>query len=138
MAGVSNSSPLLYLARSGDLDFLPALFGRISIPGAVWRELVVEGKGKAGSSEVERVRGEWLSVEEVVDQELVAKLTSEGLHSGEAEAIVLAEELTVRIVFMDDERGVRLARARGLEVVRTIAVYIAALRLGWIEAIRPS
>jgi predicted nucleic acid-binding protein len=95
------------------------------------------GKGKAGSSEVERVRGEWLSVEEVVDQELVAKLTSEGLHSGEAEAIVLAEELTVRIVFMDDERGVRLARARGLEVVRTIAVYIAALRLGWIEAIRP-
>ena len=137
MAGVSNSSPLLYLARLSDLDVLPKLFGHITIAEAVWRELVVEGKGKPGAAEVEKARGGWLSVESVANRESIADLAALGLHPGEAETILLANQIGQHIVFMDDERGVRLARAQGLEVVRTVAIYIAATRLGWIDGIRP-
>lgn len=36
---ISNTSPLLYLYRSGLLEWLPALFGQVWVPGAVVREL---------------------------------------------------------------------------------------------------
>jgi predicted nucleic acid-binding protein len=101
--GVSDSSPLLYLALLGDLNFLPSLFGEISIPQAVWQELVIDGRGGPGASEVENARGDWLSVRIVSNRDEVAALTSERLELGETEAIVLAEELGVRTVFMDDE-----------------------------------
>lgn len=56
---------------------------------------------------------------------------------GEAEAIILASELSQTIVFMDDQRGIDQARARGLTVVRTPAIFIAAKRRGWIQQVRP-
>lgn len=61
--GVSNSSPLLYLAALADLNFLPALFGEITIPQAVWQELVIDGRGKPGVTEIEKARGGWLPSE---------------------------------------------------------------------------
>jgi len=36
---VTNSSPLIYLAPLSDFDLLPRLFGDISMPPAVWREV---------------------------------------------------------------------------------------------------
>jgi predicted nucleic acid-binding protein len=46
---------------------------------------------------------------------------SHGLDVGEAEAIVLAQELGHSIVFFDDHFAVIVARTLGLEVVRTPA-----------------
>ena len=137
MAGVSDSSPLLYLAALGDLRFLPALFGPITIPQAVWQELVVDGRGKRGAVEVETARGDWLAVKVVADREAVERLTSRQLQFGESETIILANELNVRTVFMDDELAVREARSRGLIVVRTPAIYMAAKEQGWIKRIQP-
>ena len=85
MPGVSNSSPLLYLAALGDLNLLSALFGNILIPQAVWQELVVDGRGKHGASEVEKARGDWLDVRIVSNREAVAELTSRRLEPGEIE-----------------------------------------------------
>lgn len=137
MPGVSNSSPLLYLATLGDLHFLPDLFGAITIPTAVWRETVIDGRGKPGAVEIEQARGRWLSVEPVLARELVDALTGADLEIGEAEAIALAVHLSLATVFMDDERGVQQARVQGLTVVRTPALFIAAKRRGWIDKVRP-
>jgi uncharacterized protein len=41
---VSNSSPLIHLAKIGLLDLLAEQFGRIIVPEAVWREAVEEGR----------------------------------------------------------------------------------------------
>jgi predicted nucleic acid-binding protein len=137
VAGVSDSSPLLYLAALGDLSFLPTLFGKITIPQAVWQELVIDGRGKPGSIEVEKARGDWLAVQVVANREAVGELTSRQLQFGESEAIVLASELNERTVFMDDELAVREARSRGFVVLRTPAIYTAAKEQGWIERIQP-
>jgi uncharacterized protein len=43
---VSNASPLINLARIGLLRLLPALFTQITIPQAVYDEIVVQGHGQ--------------------------------------------------------------------------------------------
>jgi len=46
------------LAALGDLDLLPALFGEISIPQAVWQEVVIDGREKPGAAQVEKSHGD--------------------------------------------------------------------------------
>lgn len=68
---ISNTSPLLYLYRIGVIEWLPALFGEVWIPAAVWGTLkvVLEAKAQGIISEigpwVERMNdvGMWLSPE---------------------------------------------------------------------------
>jgi hypothetical protein len=43
---------LINLARIGKLDLLHDLYGELTIPEAVWREVVVEGAGQPGADEV--------------------------------------------------------------------------------------
>jgi len=49
---VCNASPLINLARIGQLDLLRQLYGTLVIPEAVWRETVEEGAGQAGADEI--------------------------------------------------------------------------------------
>ena len=47
MIVVSDSGPLIALAKIGKLNVLRELFGEIIIPKAVWIEVVERGKRKA-------------------------------------------------------------------------------------------
>jgi predicted nucleic acid-binding protein len=49
---VVNASPLITLFRSEQADLLPRLFSRISIPEAVWQEVVVAGRDDAAAREL--------------------------------------------------------------------------------------
>ncbi len=50
MIVVSDTSPIVNLAVIGKLDILPALFGKIYIPKAVYEEIAVRGAGQPGAS----------------------------------------------------------------------------------------
>ena len=136
MPGVSNSTPLLYLAALDDLKLLPTLFRDIVIPQAVWQELVIDSRGKPGAAEVENARGDWLTVRVVSNREAVAELARR-LQLGESEAIALAEELHERTVLMDDELAVKTARSRGFVVSRTPSICMTAKQQGLIERVQP-
>jgi hypothetical protein len=58
---VADSGPLIGLSRIGQLDLLPALFTRVQIPTAVWRE-VTQGaaEGRSGAAEVRAAT--WIDV----------------------------------------------------------------------------
>jgi len=45
MKVVSNSTPLIALARIKQVDLLRAIFGRIIIPQGVYHEVVLQGAG---------------------------------------------------------------------------------------------
>ncbi|MBK7926928.1 MAG: DUF3368 domain-containing protein [Bryobacterales bacterium] len=138
MPAVSNSSPLIHLSALGDLDLLPRLFGHISIPVAVFREVVEEGSGQPGAREVETAIGEWITVHPVQRSSAVNSLMDRtGIHHGEAEAIVLAGELQSRMLLLDDQAAVTAVGALSLTVIRTPAVYIAAKRAGLTTSVRP-
>lgn len=61
MKVVSNSSPLIGLGMIGRFDLMRKLYKKISTPQAVYQEVVVEGRGRPGSSETQKGIGEkWM------------------------------------------------------------------------------
>jgi predicted nucleic acid-binding protein len=53
MSIVSDAGPMLSFARANHLDLLRQVVGRLVIPDAVYEDIVVQGAGKPGSSEVQ-------------------------------------------------------------------------------------
>ena len=80
MSVVSNASPLINLAWIGKLDLLRQLYGELTIPGAVWQEVVVEGIGQPGADDVKAAT--WIKTQAVKNKELVRALQQE-LDAGE-------------------------------------------------------
>jgi predicted nucleic acid-binding protein len=58
---VSDSSPLIHLAKIEALELIFRLYSRILIPPAVWREVVEESDGRLGAVEMQRaVAAGWM------------------------------------------------------------------------------
>ena len=134
MSIVSNASPLINLARIGRLDLLRQLYGELSIPEAVWHEVVVQGSGQPGADEVKAAT--WITMQAVTNQALVRALQQE-LDAGEAEAIALALEGEAELLLMDEHLGRETARHLGLRYTGLIGVLIEAKRKGLIGAVKP-
>lgn len=134
MSVVSNASPLINLARIGKLDLLHDLYGELTIPEAVWREVVVEGAGQPGADEVKGAT--WIKRHAVANRQLVHALQQE-LDAGEAEAIVLASEMEAELLLMDERLGRETARHLGLRYTGLIGVLVEAKRKGLIGAVKP-
>lgn len=132
MAAVSNSSPLILLAKIGRLDMLRRLYDRLIVPPAV-RDEVVAPPPRAGAAEIGALS--WLDVQTPVDSELLQRLRDE-LDSGEAEAIALAVELQEDVI-LDDRPARRRARALGLSVTGTAGVLVIAKQRGIVPSVRP-
>ena len=122
---VSNSSPLIALARIQRLDLVPAVLQSILIPPAVARE--IEPSIPALPA--------WASVR--VPSSKRPPLTSRGrLGDGEREAIALAIEIGADAVLIDERAGRRVAEEAGLKVIGTLGLLLEAKRAGHIGTIR--
>ena len=66
MTVVSDSSPLVILAKLGCFDLLNRLFPRLYISAEVHNEVVVSGVGLPGASEV--ANAGWVEVKKLQDQ----------------------------------------------------------------------
>lgn len=108
---VSNSSPIIHLAKIGKLSLLREYFNTIMVPESVFKECVAEGKDR---KEVEAVKkAEWIRVAEVQDKKLV-KLLQSSLDDGESEAIALSLESGADLILLDDSAAREKARIYGL------------------------
>jgi uncharacterized protein len=128
---VSNSTPLIHLAKIGQLHLLPELFGTLLIPQAVYTECVLEGRGYEESTRIAQAR--WLQVVPVVNQTLLTLLNSE-LDKGEAEAIVLALERQADRLLLDDTEGRNKARLYGLPYTGTLGILLRARQVNKLNA----
>jgi len=126
MSTVSNSSPLILLAKIDRFSLLKDLFKLVYIPKSVYREVVA---GRAGSKEVEEgVKNGWIKVETAQispELELI-------LGRGEAEAIMLAEKLKLPLI-IDERKGRKIAERKGIKIVGTLGVLLKAYKLGLIK-----
>jgi len=84
---VSNSSVLISLSLIGRLELLRDKFGKIYIPKAIWKEVVVDGEGEPGSEEVRKAN--WIEVVEATNKNIIGAL-NEMVDAGESETIALA------------------------------------------------
>ncbi len=72
MTIVSNTSPISNLAKVGQLNLMPQLYGTILIPPAVYAELL---DSRAGETVITAVQNaDWLEVRRVQNQSLVNDL----------------------------------------------------------------
>ena len=135
MIAVSDSSPLILYAGIGRLDLLGRVFSEVSVPPAVWEEVVAEGAGRPGAVEVARMP--WIRRRVLDHQGTALSLLSE-LGPGEAEAIALRLELgQPGPLLLDDRKGRRIARERGIAVVGSAGVLVVAKDRGLISAVHP-
>jgi len=124
---ISDSSPLIALAKIGRSKLLRDLFKGIYISKAVHREVVVHGKEKIGEKEVTQgIKKGWIKVLEVREREPYALLLGEG----EGETIALAKERRARVVIMDNRKGYILAKTLGITVIGTLGVILLAYKSG--------
>ncbi len=61
-----------------------------------------------------------------------------GIHKGETAAIALAAALPADLVLMDDRKGVKAARAKGLRVTGTLGILELAARDGLLDFGQPT
>jgi len=133
MEVVSNSSPIIHLAKIGKLDLLRLLFDTIKIPKAVYQECVIERGSRPELKVIKNAR--WIKVLEVDDTNLI-KLLKTQIDEGEAEAIVLALEIGADLVLLDDYEAREKARLFGLKVTGTIGVLLKAKKQGLIKSLK--
>jgi predicted nucleic acid-binding protein len=89
MEVVSNSGPILSFARAHCLHLLRDVVGTLTIPDAVYEDIVVRGAGKLGADDIRQVA--WITRAGVQDRTFVDQLPHK-LHLGEREALALAKE----------------------------------------------
>ncbi|MFQ5873489.1 MAG: DUF3368 domain-containing protein [Dehalococcoidia bacterium] len=137
MPGIlSDSSTLIHLAAIGRLTLLKEFYGKISIPPAVWREVVEEGKGRAGAVEVrEAHQAGWLEIVSPGNASLV-RLLRRDLDAGEAEVIALAVEQQSDLVVLDEAEARQIASLYSLRKTGVIGILMRAKREGKVPSLQ--
>ncbi len=135
---VADTGTLSALGRAGYLQLLQSLYQEVFIPPAVHAELCL-GSGRPGSKQLaDAMEQGWLQIREPSDRytsslsELVLILDL-----GEAEAIVLAEEVTCRFLLIDERKGRAVSKRRGVPVSGIAGVLLAAKKGGFVDEVLP-
>ena len=118
---ISNTTPLITLASIDQLDILKKLFGKIFIPGAVLNEINA-GKGKTGYFEIDSI--DWIIHQKI--NNVFSRNYLMDLGDGEAETIILAEEMHADIVLLDEKLARGVAKIRGLTLSGSLGVLLEA------------
>ena len=129
MIVVADTSPLNYLVLIDEVDLLPALFGEVLIPQAVFQEL----KHPKTPAKVQQWISHfpaWLEVRTVASVPSPALMK---LDVGEREAFQLALELGISTVLLDETDGRQEAENLHLEVRGTLGILERGAKLGKIN-----
>ncbi len=131
MIVVSDTTAITNLYQVNRLHLLNDVFGEVLIPPAVERELA-EMPGQ-----LDAIRAlNFIKVRTPKDSNAISRF-SVSLDAGEAEAIALALEVKADYLVIDEWKGRRMAKQKGLHVIGLIGILLAAKRKGVVEAIKP-
>lgn len=131
---VSNATPLIAFSKIQQLNLLKSVVNEIIIPEEIFNEVVIYGQGKPGSLDVQKAS--WIKSQKVSNQNQV-NLLLPTLDKGEAEVIVLAQELQANLVLIDEVSARKVAKLLNLTVIGTIGILIKAKDAGHIHAVKP-
>jgi predicted nucleic acid-binding protein len=126
MIVVADTTPINYLVLIGYPSVLRDLFQQVVLPGAVFKNCNPRmHQTRFGGAH--RCRIAPCGICETVPAELMH------LGAGEREAIALTEQLKADLLLIDETRGRRTARQRGLPITGTIGILDQAAALGLID-----
>lgn len=133
---VSDASPLIIFARSGLIPVLNGIVEEVIVPETVYAECTAE-IGLPGAQAV-RAAVEAGQIQVRADIFLGGNPSEElaGLDGGEIAAIHMAAELRCPIL-MDERLGRQAARRKGLTIIGSAGLLLAAKQRGLISAVAP-
>jgi uncharacterized protein len=130
---VADTTPLSELAKVGHLNLLRDVFGQVTIPQEVYREVTIGSHPAVAQVKL----ATWIQVFSISDtQKLSILQQSTNLDLGECAAIILAEEVQASQILLDDLDARRAAKNRNLSVIGTIGTLILAKQRGVITSIK--
>jgi predicted nucleic acid-binding protein len=109
------------------------LFGEITIPEKVFTEVVVANSEKYGSSDVKECT--WIKTAKIGDTILKTYLL-QTLDEGEAEVIVLANELKADLVVIDERLARSYAEKAEIRLIGTLGILAKSKLEGYIPNVR--
>ena len=127
---VSNTTPIISLVKIGKLNLLKELYGVISIPNAVYKELE-KGKEKPFYQDIKKI--EWIKIVEIKNKQIQSFLFD--LDEGEAEAIILAKEMNADLLVLDEKLGRQYAKKLNIKLTGTIGILLKAKDKGLINSV---
>jgi len=135
MIAVINSGPLIALAKLNELRVLPALYGTVIIPQAVYTEAVVVGLARgyqdAKLAQIFLKRMRWAP--EPITEVPAALAAGMRLGSGEREAIALAKQHQM-LLLIDEAEARTLAEDMGITTAGTLGILVEAYHKGLFDA----
>lgn len=134
MPVVCDSSPLIWLTKTGNISLLKQIYETVYMPEEVYNEVVNNGL-KEGYSDAlvikEQVNNGWIKVKKLDehDTESCSLITENApeVHLGEIQAILLARSMNLDLL-MDESCGRAFAKTWGLKVHGTLYVVLKSLR----------
>lgn len=124
---VSNTSPIIILAKTESLNLLKNIFEKVIIPQTVYNEIIE--KNDLASTNLKAT--DFIEVVEVEKCELLENLNMI-LDRGEAEAIFLAKSLNL-ILIIDEKKGRKVAKNLELNIIGFLGVLLLNHRKGHIS-----
>jgi predicted nucleic acid-binding protein len=131
MVIVSDASPVIALAVCNQLNLLDTLFDQVCIPQAVFNELSIPSKPKAG--EITK----WAQ-DRIVPAKNTAAIAalSLNLDPGESEALSLYWEIAADYLLIDEKRGRIIASRNGIKTIGTLGILLSAKQNRLIPAVK--
>jgi predicted nucleic acid-binding protein len=130
---ISNTSPLLYLHLTKQLDLLPHLYGTVYVPPAVEVELQAGAERGVDVPHVDALP--WVQIMPLASASSIPIVMDLG--RGEAEVIALGLEHPDSRLILDDTLGRRIARLHKLRITGTVGVVVKAKQAGLLPAVAP-
>ena len=128
---ISNSSPLILLAKIVKLSILEELYSKVLIPYEVYKEVIVEGKKEnySDAALVEKCINEFIFVKHLEQEhKKEAEKLKEIIGLGESEAIELCLQEKSKLLLMDNLEPRKIAKSMGLECISAPGLLLEALK----------
>ena len=128
---ISNSSPLILLAKINKLNVLEKLYGKITIPQEVYNEVIIKGKHEnySDAALIEKNINEFIFVKDIIQEHKkeAEKLTSV-VGSGESEAIASCIQEKAELLLIDNLEPRKIAQIKGIKCRSTPGVLLEAFK----------
>lgn|SRR3989344_422113 len=127
---ISNSSPLILLARINKLGIIKEIYKKIYIPKAVYNEVIVRGKEEKYSDAfiIERAVDDFIFIKELKEENLrESKKLNDVIGMGESEAITLAIQERAQLLLIDNLEPRKIAEVKNIKCRSTPGIILEAL-----------
>jgi len=127
---ISNSSPLILLARINKLGIIKEIYKKIYIPKAVYSEVIVRGKEEKYSDAfiIERAVDDFIFIKELKEENLrESKKLNDVIGMGESEAITLAIQERAQLLLIDNLEPRKIAEVKNIKCRSTPGIILEAL-----------